>query len=66
MSNLGGIQRGDESIYITYLPNLKKPCLCIGKGCVIQKVASFDSEEYAEGFYKMLCKWLVVPEREEK
>ena len=58
MSNLGGICRGSEYIYITHIPGLKKPCLCIGNGYVIQKLASFDSEEYAEGFYKMLCEWL--------
>lgn len=62
MSKLGGIGRGDEHIYITHLPGLKKPCLCIGNKYVIRKIASFDSEEYAEGFYKMLCKWLMIEE----
>lgn len=57
MSELGGIQRGNEHIYVTHLPTHKKPVLCLGNGCVIQKIASFDSEEYAEGFYRLLLKW---------
>ena len=57
MSKLGGIQRGDEHIYVTHLPTHKKPVLCLGNGCVIQKIASFDSEEYAEEFCKLLLKW---------
>ena len=58
MSKLGGIRRGDEYIYVTHLQTHKKPVLCLGNGCVIQKIASFDSEEYAEGFYKLLLKWV--------
>ena len=62
MSNLGGIRRGDQVIFLTHFPNLKKPVLAIGNGCVIEKIASFDSEEEAESFYKMLCEWLGVQE----
>ena len=60
MSNLGGFRRGDTVIYFTHFPNLKKPVLAIGNGCVVSKIASFDSEEAAEGFYAMLCDWLGV------
>lgn len=62
MSNLGGLRRGDTVIYITHFPNLKKPVIAIGNGCVISKIASFDSEEAAEVFYAMLCDWLGVKE----
>ena len=62
---MGGIQKGDEQIFITHLPTCKKPVLAIGNKCVMQKIASFDSEEYAEGFYKMLCKWFGL-EQEDK
>ncbi len=58
MSELHGFRRGDENIYITHLPTHKKPVLLIRNGYVYQKIASFDSEEYAEGFCKMLEKWL--------
>ena len=51
---------GNERIYITHLPNLKKPVLAVGNGKCIQKIASFDSEEYAEGFSLMLGRWLGV------
>lgn len=57
MSKLGGLSRGDEYIYITHIPGRKKPCLCIGNGYVIHPIAYFQSEEYAEGFYNMLCSW---------
>ena len=49
---------GNEHIYIMHLPNLKKPVLAVGNGCTIYKIASFDSEEDAEGFSQMLGKWL--------
>ena len=55
---MNGIRRGNEAIYITHFPGRKKPVLAIGNGCVLQKIASFDSEEYAESFCKMLNKWL--------
>lgn len=64
MSKLGGIRRGDEYIYVTHLPTHKKPVLCLGNGCVIQKIASFDSEEYAEGFYGLLLKWFGLEDEE--
>ena len=54
---MNGIRRGDEVIYITHIQGYKKPVLAIGNGCVIQKIASFDSDEYAVGFCKMLNKW---------
>ena len=55
---MNSFSRGDEYIYITHLPGLKKPVLAIGNKCVIQKIGSFDSEEYAEGFCEMLKRWL--------
>lgn len=58
MSELHGFRRGDEIIHITHLPAHKKPVLLIGNGYAYKKIASFDSEEYAEGFCKMLEKWL--------
>ena len=57
---MGGLQRGDETIYVTHFNGLKKPALVIKNGCVVKKIASFDSEEAAEVFYAMLCDWLGV------
>lgn len=62
MSNLGSIVRGDERIYVTHVPGRKNPMLCIGNGNVIQPIASFKSEEHAEGFYKLLLKWFGLKE----
>ncbi len=60
MSELHGFRRGEESIHITHLQNHKKPVLIIGNGLCFQKIASFDSEEYAKGFCEMLDKWLQI------
>lgn len=65
MSELYGFRRGEERIHITHLPNYKKPVLLIGNGSCLQKIASFDSEEYAEGFCKLLEKWVCEGESEE-
>ena len=61
---MNGFRRGNETIHITHLPNYKKPVLLIGNGYCSQKIASFDSEEYAEGFCEMLSKWLGVEEQQ--
>lgn len=62
MSELHGFQRIEkdetETIYITHWHRHKKPVLLIGKGNNYHKIASFDSEEDAEAFCKMLEKWL--------
>jgi hypothetical protein len=60
MSELHGFRRGEETIHITHLPNYKKPVLLVGNRICSQKIASFDSEEAAEYFCKMLGKWLMV------
>lgn len=60
MSALHGFRRGDEVIHITHLPDRKKPVLLVGNGNRTQKIATFDSEEYAEGFCNMLSKWLGI------
>lgn len=60
MSKLHGFRRGEETIHITHLPDHKKPVLLIGNGGRYRKIASFDSEEYAEGFCKLLEKWLGI------
>lgn len=57
---MNGYAMGNEHIYITHLPDLKKPVLAIGNGGVIRKIASFDSEECAECFSLMLGRWLGV------
>ena len=64
MSKLHGFWRGDETISITHLPRYKKPVLLIGNGLCCQKIASFDSEEYAEGFCKMLERWFGIDKTE--
>lgn len=64
MSELGGVRKGDVTIWVTRLPKLKKPALAIQVRNVYQKIASFDREEDAEGFYDLLCRWLNVEEEE--
>lgn len=66
MAKLHGFRRGDETIHITHLPTHKKPVLLIGNGYCSQKIASFDSEESAEGFCEMLSKWLGLDGEDEK
>ena len=55
---MNGIRRGNEALYITHFPGLKKPVLAIGRGCSLQKISSFDSEEDAEEFCQILYKWI--------
>lgn len=59
-------QYGDEVFGVTKFPRYKKPVLYIGKGYAIQKVASFDSEEWAERFCEMLNRWFGFEEGEQK
>lgn len=54
---MSGFRRGDEVIYISQVPKIKKTCLLIGTKYAVQKIASFDSQEYADGFTKMLREW---------
>jgi len=54
---VNSFKRGNERIYITHFPGLKKPVLAVGYENVIQKIASFDSEDCAEGFCSMLGRW---------
>ena len=57
---MSGFKRGDEVIYISQVPTFlaeKKPCLLIGNKYCVQKIATFDSQEYADGFSKMLGEW---------
>ena len=35
----------DEALTVTYLPGLKKPCLCIRKGYAIKKYATLQSDD---------------------
>ena len=60
MNDLHGFRRGNETIHITHLPDLKKPVLLVGNGYCVQKIASFDSEESAKSFCKLLEKWLMT------
>lgn len=65
MSELHGFRRGEETIHITHLSNYKKPVLLVGNGGWSVKIASFDSEEYAERFCKILEKWLGISDKAE-
>lgn len=64
MSELHGFRCGEETIHITHLPNYKKPVLLIGTKFCSRKIASFDSEEAADSFCKMLEKWLMTESEE--
>ena len=52
--------KGEETLWITHLPDLKKPVLLIGGEYAVHKVASFDSEEDAEEFSRLFEKWLGI------
>lgn len=65
MSELHGFKSGNETIHITHLPNYKKPVLLIGNDYCLHKIASFDSEECAEGFCKILEKWFGISNKSE-
>lgn len=60
MSKLHGFRRWQETIQITHLSNYKKPVLLVGNGSRLRKIASFDSEECAEEFCKLLEEWLGI------
>ena len=66
MSELHGFRRGKEVIYITHLPNRKRPVLLIGHGYIVKKIASFDSEGEAKDFCKMLERWFGTSGEETK
>ena len=52
--------KGEESLWITHLPDLKKPVLLIGGEYAVHKVASFNSEEAAEEFSRLFERWLGI------
>lgn len=54
MSDLGGFSKGDKAFYITHIPDRKKPVLLVGNKYCAQKIATFDSEECAEGFLRLM------------
>ena len=60
MSKFSGFRCGEDAIHVTHLPDRKKPVLLIGNGMCYRKIASFDSEEYAEIFCRLLEKWLGI------
>jgi len=62
---MNNIRRGDEIIYITHFPDLKKPVLAIGESNWIKIVASFKSEDDAEVFSKWLNRWLGIEKEKE-
>lgn len=35
----------DEALTMAYLPDLKKPCLCIRRGGSLKKIATLQSED---------------------
>ena len=57
-TEMNGIRLGDEVILITHFPGYKKPALAVQTGCVIRKVATFNSEKDAEYFNAIFNKWL--------
>ena len=63
-NEMHGFRRGNEIIHITHLPAHKKPVLLIGNDNCCQKIASFNSEEDAEAFCKLLDDWLEIKENE--
>lgn len=63
---MNGIHRGDEVIYIMHCTGYKKPVLMIGNRNVVQKIASFDSEDFAEAFSEMLNRWFGIEKEEQK
>lgn len=56
-------RKGGDKISISYLPGKKKKCLLIGEGYILTKVASFDDDEAADMFEKMLEYFLGIKEK---
>ena len=54
---MSGINRGQETIYIQHMGGYKKPVLLYAKENVLRKLASFDNDESAEFFNRLLNKW---------
>lgn len=52
--------RGNDVIWITHIPNRKRPILAIGDLHTLKKLASFDSEESANEFMDILSNWFDV------
>lgn len=52
------IKKGDTSIEAVTISVYKKPCLCITKGNVLTKYASFNSEEAAWEFMQLLAEFV--------
>lgn len=44
------LTRNGIGVCISYMPNRKKPCLCVEEGNTLTKVASFNNEEAAKWF----------------
>ena len=55
----------NEHIQVTHIPKNKKPVLLIGNEYLLWKIASFDSEEDADDFCRMLNRWLGLDGRGE-
>ena len=56
--------RGDEKIWITELPGLKKPVLMMGNKNVGYKLASFNNRQSADYFCERLKEWFGAVEEE--
>lgn len=56
-------RKGSDRISICYMSGKKKPCLLIGEGSTYRKVASFDDDEAADMFEKMLEYFLGIKEK---
>lgn len=65
MSDLHGFGRGEEIIHITFLNGHKRPVLLIGNKYMAKKIASFNDEECAKEFVKLLDRWLGLEEQNE-
>ena len=63
-NEMHGFRKGDVQIYITHLPDFKKPVLLLGKGNEVRKIASFNSEKDAKAFCHTLDDWLEIKENE--
>ena len=57
---MSGINRGHETIYIQHMGGYNKPVLLFAEGNVIRKLASFDNDESAEIFNRLLCEWFGI------
>ena len=59
-------RKGDTVMSVTNVPNRKNKCLLLGTDLYLQKVASFDDDEAADMFEKVMNYFFSAKEKHER